>query len=150
MAFLTKRHHILPVVCAAVGQLDGETGGRRWLGIRRRTDGFVTILGRAKRFAKLGGEMISLAAVEQLAADCWPEHQHAALSQPDSTKGERIILLTTKPYADRQKLIEAAQGAGLSTLYIPYKVLIVREIPLLGSGKPDYRSLQRLVADSIT
>ncbi|MBE2293528.1 MAG: AMP-binding protein [Phycisphaerales bacterium] len=113
-------------------------------------DGFVTILGRAKRFAKLGGEMISLAVVEQLAADCWPEHQHAALSRPDPVKGERIVLLTTQPYADRQKLIEAAQGAGLSALYIPHEVLIVREIPLLGSGKPDYRSLQQLAADSIT
>lgn len=118
--------------------------------VRIDTDGFVTILGRAKRFAKLGGEMISLAAVEQLAADCWPEHQHAALSQPDSTKGERIILLTTKPYADRQALITAAQGSGLSTLYVPHKILIVQEIPLLGSGKPDYRSLQQLAVDSIT
>ncbi|MDG4552728.1 MAG: AMP-binding protein [Candidatus Competibacter sp.] len=110
-------------------------------------DGFVTILGRVKRFAKLGGEMISLAAVERLAADCWPEHQHAALNRPDPVKGERIVLLTTRQDADRQELIEAARRMGLSELYIPRQVLTVPEIPLLGSGKPDYPGLRRLAGD---
>jgi acyl-[acyl-carrier-protein]-phospholipid O-acyltransferase/long-chain-fatty-acid--[acyl-carrier-protein] ligase len=80
-------------------------------------EGFVTILGRAKRFAKLGGEMISLARIEQLAAECWPEDQHAALNLPDPVKGETIVLLTTHRDADRQELIAAAHREGLGELY---------------------------------
>jgi acyl-[acyl-carrier-protein]-phospholipid O-acyltransferase/long-chain-fatty-acid--[acyl-carrier-protein] ligase len=110
-------------------------------------DGFVTILGRAKRFAKLSGEMISLAMVEQLAATCWPEEQHAALNLPDPVRGEQIVLLTTRRDADRQELIAAAHWAGLSELYLPRRVLTVREIPLLGSGKPDYPGIRRLAED---
>ncbi len=112
--------------------------------VRIDDDGFVTILGRAKRFAKLGGEMISLARVEQLAADCWPEARQVALNLPDPIKGEQIVLLTTHRNADRQDLVAAAHQAGLSTLYLPQQVLIVREIPQLGSGKPDYPGVRRL------
>ncbi len=112
--------------------------------VRIDADGFVTILGRAKRFAKLGGEMISLAMVERLAANCWPEDQHAALNLPDPVKGENIVLLTTHRGADRQELIAAAQHEGLGELYIPRRVWTVREIPLLGSGKPDYPGARRL------
>ena len=107
-------------------------------------DGFVTILGRARRFAKLGGEMISLAAVERLAADCWPEDQHVALDLPDPVKGETIVLLTTRRDADRSELIAAAHREGSSELHIPRQVLTVPEIPLLGSGKPDYPGVRRL------
>ncbi len=112
--------------------------------VRMDDDGFVTILGRAKRFAKLGGEMISLAMVEQLAADCWPEDQHAALNLPDPVKGENIVLLTTHRDADRHELVMIAHREGLGELYIPRRVLMVREIPLLGSGKPDYPGARRL------
>jgi acyl-[acyl-carrier-protein]-phospholipid O-acyltransferase/long-chain-fatty-acid--[acyl-carrier-protein] ligase len=112
--------------------------------VRIDEDGFVTILGRAKRFAKLDGEMISLATVERLAADCWPEDQHAVLNLPDPVKGEAIVLLTTRRDADRQKLVAAAHREGLSELYIPRRVWTVREIPLLGSGKPDYLGVRRL------
>ncbi len=88
--------------------------------------------------------MISLAMVEQLAADCWPEDRHAALNLADPVKGENIVLLTTHRDADRQELIAAAHREGLGELYIPRRVLAVREIPLLGSGKPDYPGARRL------
>ncbi|HRD64948.1 MAG TPA: AMP-binding protein [Candidatus Competibacter sp.] len=113
--------------------------------VRIDADGFVIILGRAKRFAKLGGEMISLATVERLAADRWPEDQHVAFNLPDPVKGESIVLLTTRQDAARSELVAAAHREGLSELYIPRQVLIVREIPLLGSGKPDYPGVRRLV-----
>jgi acyl-[acyl-carrier-protein]-phospholipid O-acyltransferase/long-chain-fatty-acid--[acyl-carrier-protein] ligase len=112
--------------------------------VRVDAEGFVTILGRAKRFAKLGGEMISLAMVEQLAADCWPEDQHAAVTLPDPVKGENIVLLTTHREPDRHELVMIAHQEGLGELYIPRRVLAVREIPLLGSGKPDYPGARRL------
>lgn len=115
--------------------------------VRIDEDGFVTILGRARRFAKLGGEMISLAAVELLAAACWPEDQHAALNLLDPVKGESIALLTTRRNADRSELIAVAHRHGLSELHIPRQVLTVPEIPLLGSGKPDNAAIRRLAAD---
>lgn len=132
-----------PQTCRGSGWLD--TGDI----VRVDTDGFVTILGRAKRFAKLGGEMISLATVEQLAADCWPEDRHAALNLPDPVRGENIVLLTTHPNAERQDLVATAHREGLGELYIPRRVLMVDEIPLLGSGKPDYPGARRL-AQSLT
>jgi acyl-[acyl-carrier-protein]-phospholipid O-acyltransferase/long-chain-fatty-acid--[acyl-carrier-protein] ligase len=55
--------------------------------------GFVTIKGRAKRFAKIGGEMISLAAVETLASELWPDAASAVVAVPDARKGERLILI---------------------------------------------------------
>ncbi len=112
--------------------------------VRFDEEGFITILGRAKRFAKLGGEMISLAAVERLAAGCWPEEQHAALNLPDPAKGEQIVLLTTRRHANRSELLAAARAQGLSELYLPRQVLTVDTIPLLGSGKPNYPGIRRL------
>lgn len=82
-----------------------------------------------------------------LVADCWPEDQHAALNLPDSVKGETIVLLTTRRDVDRSALIAAAHREGLSELYISRQVLTVREIPLLGSGKPDYPGVRRLAED---
>ena len=63
--------------------------------------GFITIKGRAKRFAKVGGEMVSLAAVETLAADLWPDNISAVTAVPDARKGERLILVTDKHGATR-------------------------------------------------
>jgi acyl-[acyl-carrier-protein]-phospholipid O-acyltransferase / long-chain-fatty-acid--[acyl-carrier-protein] ligase len=116
--------------------------------VRIDADGFVTILGRAKRFAKLGGEMVSLATIEQLAATCWPEAQSVAFNLPDPVKGETIVLLTTQRDADRQDLVATARQEGLSELYIPRRVLTVGEIPLLGSGKPDYPGARRMAEAS--
>ena len=72
-------------------------------------EGFVTIQGRAKRFAKIAGEMVSLSAIEGYAAEVWPEHMHAVVSIPDARKGEQLILITDKPQADRQELSDYAK-----------------------------------------
>jgi acyl-[acyl-carrier-protein]-phospholipid O-acyltransferase/long-chain-fatty-acid--[acyl-carrier-protein] ligase len=100
-------------------------------------DGFVTILGRARRFAKIGGEMVSLAAAEALAATCRPEVPAAAVALPDPRRGERIVLVTMAGGADRAELAAAARRAGLSELTVPSELLVVATLPLLGSGKVD-------------
>ena len=74
--------------------------------------GFVTILGRAKRFAKIGGEMVSLAAVEDFVHRLRPDAQHAVVALPDPRKGERIVLVTTDQSLDRDTLLQAARAAG--------------------------------------
>jgi acyl-[acyl-carrier-protein]-phospholipid O-acyltransferase/long-chain-fatty-acid--[acyl-carrier-protein] ligase len=109
-------------------------------------DGFVTILGRARRFAKIGGEMVSLTAVEELALLTWPDYTHAALSLQDEKKGEKIVLVTDNPEASRREIQEQARLRGYGELYIPKKVVMAEELPLLVSGKTDYFRLQQLAA----
>lgn len=108
-------------------------------------EGFIRILGRARRFAKVGGEMVSLTAVEELAALVWPEYSHAAVNLPDEKKGEKIILVTTNPNATRKQLQEASRALDYSELHIPRRVVLAESLPLLGTGKTDYVTLTELV-----
>jgi acyl-[acyl-carrier-protein]-phospholipid O-acyltransferase/long-chain-fatty-acid--[acyl-carrier-protein] ligase len=101
-------------------------------------DGCVIIKGRAKRFAKLGGEMVSLAAIETMVADLWPGVNHVAVSLPDPRKGEQIILVTEQGNADRQALTAHAKALGFPELWVPRAILVLEQIPVLGSGKIDY------------
>jgi len=107
-------------------------------------DGLMAISGRAKRFAKLGGEMISLAAVETMVAALWPDWNHVVLSAPDPKKGEQLVLLTDNPTAQRGELHSAAKAAGYPELWTPRKILSVAEIPILGSGKVDFQAANEL------
>jgi len=106
-------------------------------------DGFVTVLGRAKRFAKIAGEMVSLTAVEDLASATWPEALHAALSRPHLHKGEEILLITNQPDAQPAALLAKAREKGISELCVPKVVIFREEVPVLGSGKPDYVTLEK-------
>lgn len=108
------------------------------------SEGFVKIIGRIKRFAKIGGEMVSLSAVEECAASLWLGAHHAAISVADAKKGEQIILLTDYPRADRNDLLLHARSKGFSEIYIPKIVLPIETMPLLASGKLDYPSIQAL------
>lgn len=114
--------------------------------VRVDAEGYVTILGRAKRFAKIGGEMVSLATVEDLAVEIWPGHHHAAISLPDERKGEKILLVTDCRQADRPGFARAAQARGYGELYLPREVRVMKELPLLATGKVDYPALAGLIA----
>jgi acyl-[acyl-carrier-protein]-phospholipid O-acyltransferase/long-chain-fatty-acid--[acyl-carrier-protein] ligase len=109
-------------------------------------EGYVRIKGRAKRFAKIGGEMVSLAVVEELAAKAWPGHIHAALTLPDEKKGERIILATQHREAERGAFTRLAQAQGHGELYAPREIRYLKELPLLATGKVDYPALAALIA----
>ena len=108
-------------------------------------EGFVSIRGRAKRFAKIGGEMISLAAVETMVAGVWPDANHVVLAVPDARKGEQLVLVTDKPDADKSHLLAAAQKAGFPELWIPRELMVVESIPVLGSGKTDFAATLSMV-----
>jgi acyl-[acyl-carrier-protein]-phospholipid O-acyltransferase/long-chain-fatty-acid--[acyl-carrier-protein] ligase len=101
-------------------------------------EGFITIKGRAKRFAKIAGEMVSLSAVEALASELWPTLLTVVVAVPDARKGERLVLLTTDASCTRDTFGRHARMKGASELSVPADVLVVPSIPLLGSGKPDY------------
>ena len=108
-------------------------------------EGYVCILGRAKRFAKIGGEMVSLTAVEGLASAVWPEARHAVVSVPDSRKGEKLVLVTDRKDADVSRLAEWARSHGAPELAVPKKIMRVGEVPVLGTGKTDYVAIQQMV-----
>jgi len=100
--------------------------------------GYITIKGRAKRFAKIAGEMVSLSAVEALAAELAPSVLSVVISVPDLRKGEKLILLTTDMDVTRSRFQQLAKAKGAADLMVPAEVMVVDSIPLLGSGKADY------------
>ncbi len=107
-------------------------------------DGYIRIVGRAKRFAKIAGEMVSLARVEAETAALWPENQHAVIAIPDERKGEQLILVTSAPQATRDELLAAFRSRGLAELLVPRKIIAVQRLPLLGSGKVDYPAVMKM------
>ena len=112
-------------------------------------DGYIAIRGRAKRFAKIAGEMISLGAIELMVQQLWPEDFHAAVAVADSRKGERIVLVTTRMPALRDELREYSRRFGATDLMVPAAIVNVPEIPLLGSGKTDYVTAQKIADEWI-
>ncbi len=109
--------------------------------------GFIAIKGRAKRFAKIGGEMVSLAAVETMAAELWPGVLSVVVAVPDPRKGERLIMVTEKAGANRSDFLAFARQQGATELMVPAEVRVVDRVPVLGSGKPDFVKVAKLVAD---
>jgi acyl-[acyl-carrier-protein]-phospholipid O-acyltransferase / long-chain-fatty-acid--[acyl-carrier-protein] ligase len=111
-------------------------------------DGFVFILGRLKRFAKISGEMVSLTAVEEALAGAFPHHgphcEIAVLNRPDPGKGEVLLAVTNEPKLTLDELRTAIRAKGLSNLCVPRSIKVVDEIPKLGSGKVDYRGMANL------
>jgi acyl-[acyl-carrier-protein]-phospholipid O-acyltransferase/long-chain-fatty-acid--[acyl-carrier-protein] ligase len=107
-------------------------------------DGFVRIVGRVKRFAKIAGEMVSLESVEKLALAASPDRAHAASSQPDPGKGEALVLFTTDPALTREALEARAGELGLPATAVPHKIAVVEKLPVLGTGKIDYVALGKL------
>lgn len=107
-------------------------------------ENFVFIKGRAKRFAKVGGEMISLAAVEGALRDLWPDTKLVVVSVPDPKKGELLALVVEREGVTSGQIATAFAARGLSPLWTPKKILCVKEVPLLGSGKFDYRAAREM------
>ncbi len=107
-------------------------------------EGFVTIHGRVKRFAKIAGEMISLEVVERIAQHASPGHQHAAAIELVTQSGESTVLFTTDTGLDRILLQKAARELGAQDLAVARRVVHVATLPLLGSGKTDYVRLKTL------
>lgn len=107
-------------------------------------DGYLRLLGRAKRFAKIGGEMISLSAVEDLAAGLWPDCWRAAVAVADPKKGERLVLVTDAAHASPQALLAYAADHGAPDIAVPRKMIKVGAPVLLGTGKTDYAAVQRI------
>jgi acyl-[acyl-carrier-protein]-phospholipid O-acyltransferase/long-chain-fatty-acid--[acyl-carrier-protein] ligase len=111
--------------------------------------GFLTIKGRARRFAKVGGEMISLAAVEALASERWPNALSAVVAVPDPRRGERLILLTQEKGATRADFQSFAKAKHASDLMIPSEVWVLDKLPVLATGKADMVAVGKLVEERL-
>lgn len=120
--------------------------------VRVDDDGYLHILGRLKRFAKISGEMVSLTAVEDALAGAFPQFglrcAIAVVAQPDPDKGERLIAVTNEPRLQLAEVRAAVRARGLSNLCAPRAILVVKAIPKLGTGKTDHRSLHNLLCPS--
>ncbi len=114
-------------------------------------DGFLFLLGRLKRFAKVSGEMVSLTAAEEALAGAFPQYgmrfQVAVLARPDPQRGEALIAVANDQRLNLEEVRAAIRAAGLSNLYVPREVKFLRDIPKLGTGKVNHRELQRLIAE---
>ena len=130
------------------GEVTPPTGGWHDTGdiVSIDEDGYIAIRGRLKRFAKMGGETVSLTVVENCASALWPDYSHAAIAVPDGRKGESVVLVTTNPDAFRSDFMVWARNHGVPELAVPKRVVPVTDIPLLGTGKTDYVSVARMVA----
>lgn len=141
------RGYLNPEANAAFQALGGwyDTGDI----VRVDDDGFVHILGRLKRFAKISGEMVSLTAVEEALAGAFPQYglrfQVAVVSKPDVDKGEILIAVANDARLQLDELRTALRMKGLPNLCVPREVVFVRDIPKLGTGKVNHRELQALV-----
>jgi acyl-[acyl-carrier-protein]-phospholipid O-acyltransferase / long-chain-fatty-acid--[acyl-carrier-protein] ligase len=111
------------------------------------SQGFIAIKGRAKRFAKIAGEMVSLAAVEALAGECWPGQLSAVAALPDPRKGERLVLVTQAKDATRLTFQAFAKAKGAPELMLPSEVVVLDHLPVLGSGKLDFVGVQKFVKE---
>ena len=106
-------------------------------------DGFLSIVGRVKRFAKVAGEMISLEVVEKLATLAVPGAMHGVSTRPDGARGEAIVLFTTADGMTREALVDSARKLGVPELAVPRQIMKVDALPLLGTGKVDYVTLKQ-------
>jgi acyl-[acyl-carrier-protein]-phospholipid O-acyltransferase/long-chain-fatty-acid--[acyl-carrier-protein] ligase len=112
-------------------------------------DGFVFLQGRLRRFAKVSGEMVSLTAVEEALSGLFPQFGPrlaiAVMALPDEAKGERIVLVTNEPKLALSQVREVVQARGLTNLAIPREIKLLPSLPLLGTGKVNYRELERVL-----
>jgi len=112
-------------------------------------EGFVFILGRLRRFAKVTGEMVSLTAVEDALAGAFPQYglkfAVAVVARPDEARGEKLIAVTNEPRLKMEQVRAAIQAGGLSNLAVPREIKVVRELPRLGGGKINHRELEKMI-----
>jgi acyl-[acyl-carrier-protein]-phospholipid O-acyltransferase/long-chain-fatty-acid--[acyl-carrier-protein] ligase len=117
--------------------------------VRIDADGYIFILGRLKRFAKVSGEMVSLAAVEEALAGAFPQYglrfAVAVVARPDAARGEKLIAVTNEPRLSLAEARAAIHARGLSNLTVPREIKVLHDLPRLGTGKVNHRELEKIV-----
>ena len=110
---------------------------------------YIRILGRAKRFAKIGGEMVSLGLLEETIAAADPEGTYAAVSVDDLKRGEQIILFTTSKIITKETVLAQIRAAQISQLSMPKMIIYLPALPVLATGKVNYREIVNLARNAL-
>ncbi|MFY9589981.1 acyl-[ACP]--phospholipid O-acyltransferase [Rickettsia endosymbiont of Halotydeus destructor] len=115
------------------------------------SEGYITIIGRVKRFAKIAGEMISLVAIEELAAqiDSDTNSVNAAIYLSDKKKGEQILLFTTSSVITNESFISIINKAMVSSIHLPKFIINVKEIPIFPTGKVNYPEVIKMAQEYV-
>ena len=128
----------------APGQLQAPPEGWHDTGdiVNIDDDNYITISGRVKRFIKVAGEMVPLDSVEEHLRQHWQQGLFAAVGIPDKKRGESLVLMTTVEL-HREDISQQLKQAGLPELWLPREIRVVKEIPLLSTGKVDYPAVEK-------
>lgn len=137
-----KTEEVIKVIDGVRWYVSGDKG-------RVDSDGFLTLVDRYSRFAKIGGEMVSLGLVEgEIRKHINPEDNIMATSIPDSKKGERVVLLL-EDGIDVDTLKNNLKESGMNPLFQPSNYLLVNELPKLGTGKADFKGAKKLALEMV-
>ena len=103
--------------------------------------------GRAKHFAKIAGEMVSLRPRSNFLRGSLPSHKHAAIAQPGQPQRGRagVILVTEDPHLQRAQYAEAAGAAGIAETVFPRDFVYIEKLPVLPTGKMDYAAIEQRI-----
>ncbi len=112
-------------------------------------DGYLWHSGRFKRFVKIGGEMVSLVKVENVMEQFLPEGVSCCIVEiPDEVKGANIVAAVTREI-DKTDILKK-MGAELPNIALPRQFLVIEELPMMGTGKIDFRTVTELVNDMVS
>jgi acyl-[acyl-carrier-protein]-phospholipid O-acyltransferase/long-chain-fatty-acid--[acyl-carrier-protein] ligase len=121
-----------------------DTGDMGWVD----EDGYLWHVGRLKRFLKVGGEMISLVKVEDVLEKLLPDDVTCCVVEvPDHIRGAKIVAAVTAPIDEQATL--KAMSTELPNISLPKKFVVIEELPKMGSGKIDFRTVTNMVRDTI-
>ena len=116
--------------------------------------GFVYIKDRIKRFAKIGGEMVSLNAVQEMVCKAYEwmgaDFQYGVVSIPHESKGEQIVLVSNNKQVSQNVLHDYIKNNGMSELFLPRVILYRDSLPVFATGKMDNVSLKKIVLDELS
>ena len=115
--------------------------------------GFVYIKDRIKRFAKIGGEMVSLNAVHEMVVKACeasgPDYSYGVVAVPHESKGEQIVLVTNNKKVTQDCLHNYIRANGMSELYLPRLILYHDSLPVFATGKADNVTLKKQVMEEL-
>jgi acyl-[acyl-carrier-protein]-phospholipid O-acyltransferase/long-chain-fatty-acid--[acyl-carrier-protein] ligase len=115
--------------------------------------GFLYIKDRIKRFAKIGGEMVSLNAVDEMVRKAYEwmgaNFEYGVVSVPHESKGEQIVLVTNNTSVQQDVLVNYIRNNGMSELFLPRIILYREHLPLFATGKADNVTLKKEVLEEL-